>query len=163
MLIAVSLRNTKLSLRETIAAAVKSAMLARDAERTSTLRMIQAKLKDTDIAARPKGVEAVPDAEILAMMRSMIKSRRDSVAMYYRQGGREDLAMKEEAEIEVIEEFLPQTLSGDALQVAIQEAIDSSGAVGAKEIGKVIGALKTKYGAAIDMAVASVAVKAALA
>jgi len=150
-----------LSLRETITAAVKSAMLARDAERTSALRMIQAKLKDTDIAARPKGVEAVPDEEIFAMLRSMIKSRRDSVTLY-RQGGREELAVKEEAEIAVIEEFLPQTLSGDALQAAIKEAIAASGAMAAKDMGKVIGALKAKHGAALDMAIASAAVKAAL-
>jgi uncharacterized protein YqeY len=136
-------------------------MLARDAERTSALRMIQAKLKDTDIAARPKGVEAVPDEEIFAMLRSMIKSRRDSVALY-RQGGREELAAKEEAEIAVIEEFLPHTLSGEALQAAIAEAITASGASGAKDMGKVIGALKAKHGAALDMAVASAAVKAAL-
>ncbi len=80
-----------MSLREDIITAVKTAMLARDADRTSTLRMIQAKLKDTDIAARPKGGTAVPDDEIFAMLRSMIKSRRDSVTLY-RQGGREELA-----------------------------------------------------------------------
>jgi uncharacterized protein YqeY len=136
-------------------------MLARDSERTSTLRMIQAKLKDTDIAARPKGVTAVPDDEIFAMLRSMIKSRRDAVALY-RQGGREELAAKEEAEIAVIEEFLPQTLSGAALDEAIRDAISATGATSAKEMGKVIGALKAKHGAALDMALASAAVKAAL-
>ncbi len=150
-----------MSLREDITAAVKTSMLARDAERTSTLRMIQAKLKDTDIAARPKGVTSVPDDEIFAMLRSMIKSRRDAVALY-RQGGREELAAKEEAEIAVIEEFLPQTLSGDALAAAIQDAIAETGATSAKEMGKVIGALKAKHGAALDMAVASAAVKAQL-
>jgi uncharacterized protein YqeY len=150
-----------MSLREDITAAVKTAMLARDAERTSTLRMIQAKLKDTDIAARPKGVAAIPDDEIFAMLRSMIKSRRDSVALY-RQGGREELAVKEEAEISVIEEFLPQTLSGAALDAAIKSAIAETGAASAKDMGKVIGALKAKHGAALDMGVASAAVKAAL-
>jgi uncharacterized protein YqeY len=152
----------KLSLREDITAAVKSAMLARDAERTSTLRMIQAKLKDTDIAARPKGVTAIPDDEIFAMLRSMIKSRRDSVALY-RQGGREELAVKEEGEIAVIEEFLPQTLAGDALAEAIKTAIAETGAATAKDMGKVIGALKARHGAALDMGAASAAVKAALA
>jgi uncharacterized protein YqeY len=151
-----------MSLREQITAAVKTAMLARDAERTSTLRMVQAKLKDTDIAARPKGITAIPDDEIFAMLRSMIKSRRDAVALY-RQGGREELAAKEEAEISVIEEFLPQTLTGDALAAAIQAAITESGATSAKDMGKVIGALKAKHGAALDMAVVSPAVKAALA
>ncbi len=150
-----------MSLREDITAAVKTAMLARDAERTSTLRMIQAKLKDTDIAARPKGVTAIPDDEIFAMLRSMIKSRRDAVALY-RQGGREELAVKEEAEITVIEEFLPQTLSGDALTAAVAAAIAETGATTGKDMGKVIGALKAKHGAALDMGAVSVAVKAAL-
>jgi uncharacterized protein YqeY len=150
-----------MSLREQITAAVKTAMLARDAERTSTLRMVQAKLKDTDIAARPKGITAIPDDEIFAMLRSMIKSRRDAVALY-RQGGREELAAKEEAEISVIEEFLPQTLTGDALAAAIQAAITDSGATSGKDMGKVIGALKAKHGAALDMAAVSPAIKAAL-
>jgi uncharacterized protein YqeY len=150
-----------LSLRDQITAAVKTAMLARNAERTSTLRMIQAKLKDTDIAARPKGITAVPDDEIFAMLRSMIKSRRDAVALY-RQGGREELALKEESEISVIEEFLPQTLSGDALAAAIKAAIAETGATSAKDMGKVIGALKAKHGAALDMGAVSAAVKTAL-
>jgi len=151
-----------MSLREDLTAAVKAAMLARQPERTSALRMIQAKLKDTDIAARPKGVDQIPDEEIFAMLRSMIKSRRDSVAMY-RQGGREELAAKEEAEIAVISEFLPQTLEGEALEAAIKEAVAATGSASAKDMGKVIGALKAKHGAALDMAVASAAVKAALA
>lgn len=151
-----------MAIREDLTAAVKASMLARNAERTSALRMIQAKLKDTDIAARPKGVEQIPDDEILAMLRSMIKSRRDSVALY-RQGGREELAAKEEAEIAVISEFLPQTLEGDALNAAIAEAIAATGASSAKDMGKVVGALKAKHGAALDMGAASQAVKAALA
>lgn len=151
-----------MTLRETITAAVKTAMLARDAERTSTLRLVQAKLKDTDIAARPKGIAAIPDDEIFAMLRSMIKSRRDSVALY-RQGNREELAAKEEAEIAVIEEFLPQTLSGEALDAAITAAIIESGATSAKDMGKVIGALKARHGAALDMGAVSAAVKAKLA
>ena len=151
-----------MSLRTEITAAVKTAMLARDAERISTLRMIQAKLKDTDIAARPKGITEIPDDEIFAMLRSMIKSRRDAVALY-RQGHREELAAKEEAEIAVIEEFLPQTLSGPALHAAFRDAIAATGATTGKDMGKVIGALKAKHGSALDMAVASAAVKAALA
>jgi uncharacterized protein YqeY len=150
-----------MSLREEITAAVKTAMLARDAERTSALRMIQAKLKDTDIAARPKGVSAVPDDEIFAMLRSMIKSRRDSVVLY-RQGGREELAAKEEAEIAVIEEFLPKTLSGEALEAAVNAAIAATGATTAKDMGKVIGALKAAHGAALDMGATSAVVKAQL-
>jgi uncharacterized protein YqeY len=151
-----------MSLREDLTAAVKKAMLAREADRVSTLRMIQAKLKDTDIAARPKGVEAIPDDEILAMLRSMIKSRRDSVTLY-RQGAREELAAKEEAEIAIIGEFLPQTLEGEALAAAIKQAIVDSGATSAKDMGKVVGALKAKHGATLDMGMTSAAVKAALA
>jgi uncharacterized protein YqeY len=150
-----------MSIRDDFTAATKTAMLARDAARTSTLRMIQAKLKDTDIAARPKGITAVPDEEIFAMLRSMIKSRRDSVALY-EQGNRPELAAKEAAEIAVIEEFLPQTLAGDALAAAIAAAIAEIGASSPKDMGKVIGALKAKHGAALDMGVASQAVKAAL-
>ncbi len=148
-------------IRDAITGAVKAAMLARNAERTSALRLIQAKLKDADIAARPKGIAAIPDEEIIAMLRSMIKSRRDAAALY-RQGRREELAAKEEAEIAVIEEFLPNTLSGPALEAAVREAIAAAGAGSAKDIGKVIGALKAKHGAALDMAEASAAVKAAL-
>lgn len=151
-----------MAIRDELTAAVKTAMLARDAERTSTLRMIQAKLKDTDIAARPKGVDQVPDDEIMAMLRSMIKSRRDSVALY-KQGGRDELAAKEEAEIAVISEFLPQTLEGAALEEAIKDAITATGATSPKDMGKVVGALKAKHGPALDMGVASAAVKAALA
>ena len=148
-------------LREDLTAATKTSMLARDAERTSPLRMIAAKLKDSDIAARPKGLTAIPEEEIVAMLRSMIKSRRDAVALY-RQGKREELAAKEEAEIAVIEEFLPKTLAGDQLAAAIQEAIAATGATSPKEMGKVIAALKAKHGPALDMSVASAAVKAAL-
>lgn len=124
--------------------------------------MIQAKLKDADIAARPKGVTAIPDDDIIAMLRSMIKSRRDAAALYI-QGKRPELAAKEEAEIVVIEEFLPQTLTGPALDAAIAEAIAVTAAAGSKDMGKVIGALKAKHGGALDMAAVSPAVKAALA
>ena len=92
----------------------------------------------------------------------MIKSRKDSVTMYL-QGGRPELAAKEESEIVVIEEFLPQTLTGEALMDAVTAAIAETGASSAKDMGKVIGALKAKHGSALDMAVASAAVKAALA
>ena len=148
-------------IRDDLTAATKTSMLARDADRTSTLRMIAAKLKDSDIAARPKGLTAIPEEEIVAMLRSMIKSRRDAIALY-RQGKREELAAKEEAEIAVIEEFLPKTLSGDALASVIAEAIASTGATSPKDMGKVIAALKAKHGPALDMSVASSAVKAAL-
>jgi uncharacterized protein YqeY len=151
----------EMSVRDDLTAALKTAMLARDAERTSAIRLINAKLKDTDIAARPKGIDKVSDDEVFAMLRSMIKSRRDSVALY-RQGGREDLAVKEEAEIAVISEFLPATLEGEALEAAVKAVIAETGAASVKDMGKVVGALKARHGAALDMGVVSGVVKALL-
>ena len=93
-----------MGLREQFTEQVKTSMKAGNAARTSTLRMIMARLKDIDIAARPKGVDRVPDEEIVATLRGMVKSRRESVDLY-RQGNRQDLVDKEEAEIAVIEDI----------------------------------------------------------
>ncbi len=124
-----------MALRDQFTEQLKTAMLAGDAPRVSTLRMIQAKLKDTDIAARPKGIDKVPDDEILAMLRGMVKSRRESVELY-RQGNRPDLVAKEEAEIAVIEAFLPQQMDGDAIEAAVAEAIAETGAAGRQGHGQ---------------------------
>jgi uncharacterized protein YqeY len=148
-------------LRSRFTAALKTAMLARDAATTSTLRMVTAKLKDTDIAARPSGVTAVPEEQIVAMLRGMAKSRRESVELY-RQGGREELAAKEEAEIAVIESFLPQQMDAAATEVAIREAIAESGATSIKEMGKVMAVLRAKHAATMDLGKAGPLVKAAL-
>jgi uncharacterized protein len=150
-----------MALREQFTEQLKAAMRAGDAPRVSTLRMITAKLKDTDIAARPKGVAAVPDEEILAMLRGMVKSRRESVDLY-RQGNRPELAAKEEAEIALIETFLPAQMDEAALDAAVGEAIAATGAASVKEMGKVMGALKARYGAALDMGRAGGVVKAKL-
>src|SRR5580692_4180563 len=119
-------------LRDEFTGQLKAAMLAGDAPRVSTLRMITARLKDTDIAARPKGVDKVPDDEILGMLRGMAKSRRESVLLY-RQGNRPELAAKEEAEIALIESFLPQQLDAAATEAAVAAAIGETGATGIKE------------------------------
>jgi uncharacterized protein YqeY len=148
-------------LRARFTTSLKEAMLAKAAVRVSTLRMITAKLKDTDIAARPSGVTQVPDEQIVAMLRGMTKSRRESVELY-RQGGREELASKEEAEIAVIEGFLPQQLDETAMQAAVAAAIAESGAASIKEMGKVMAVLKAKHAASLDMAKAGPMVKAAL-
>jgi uncharacterized protein YqeY len=150
------------SLRNRLSDEMKSAMRSGDALRVSTLRMAMARLKDTDIAARPKGIEQVPDEDIIPMLRTMVKSRRESASMY-RQGNRPELADKEEAEVAILEEFLPKSLEGPALDEAVANAIAASGASGAKDMGKVMAALKAKHGAALDMAKASPAVKAQLA
>lgn len=150
-----------MGLRETITDSVKASMKAGDSARTSTLRMIMARLKDVDIAARPKGVTAVPDDEILSMLRGMVKSRRESVALY-EQGNRPELAAKEEAEIAVIEGFLPQQMDDAALAAAVDAAVAESGATGPKEMGKVMATLKAAHGAALDMGRAGPLVRARL-
>lgn len=140
-----------MSLREQFTDQLKAAMRAGDAPRVSTLRMILAKLKDTDIAARPKGVQAVPEEEIVAMLRGMAKSRRESVDLY-RQGQRPDLVAKEEAEIAVIEAFLPRQMDAAATEQAVAEAIAATGATGVKDMGKVMAALKARHAATLDLA-----------
>lgn len=148
-----------MSLRDRFMEELKAAMRAGEAARVSTLRMIQAKLKDTDIAARPG--PPVDDAGIVAMLRGMAKSRAESVAMY-RQGGREELAAKEEAEIAVIESFLPQQMDEAAMAAAIDAAVAETGAASVKEMGKVMAVLRAKHAATLDMAKAGPMVKARL-
>ena len=150
-----------MALREAFTERLKAAMLARDAERVSTLRMVTARLKDIDIAARPKGLTQVPEADIMAMLRGMVKSRRESVEMY-RQGNRPELAAKEEAEIAVIEGFLPQQMDEAAAAAAVAEAIAETGATGIKDMGRVMAALRAAHAATLDMAKIGQVVKARL-
>ena len=150
-----------MDLRSRFTEELKSSMRAGDAPRTSTLRMIMAKLKDTDIAARPSGVDKVPDEQIVAMLRGMAKSRRESVEMY-RQGNRPELAAKEEAEIAVIEGFLPQQMDEAATTAVVEAAIAETGASSIKEMGKVMAALTAKHAATLDMAKVGPIVKAKL-
>jgi hypothetical protein len=150
-----------MALRDQFTDQLKTSMKAGTAPRTSTLRMIMAKLKDIDIAARPKGIDKVPEDEVLAMLRGMVKSRRESVELY-KQGGRQDLVDKEEAEIGVIESFLPQQMDEAATAAAVAAAIAETGAASIKDMGKVMAALRAKYAATLDMAKAGPLVKAKL-
>jgi len=150
-----------MSLRDRFNDQLKASMKAGDAARTSTLRMILAKLKDTDIAARPKGISKVPDDEIVVMLRGMIKSRRESVELY-RQGNRADLVAKEEAEIGVLGGFLPQEMNEAAMAQAIDAVIAATGAASIKDMGKVMAALRAEHAASLDMAKAGPMVKARL-
>ena len=150
-----------MSLREQFTDQLKVSMKAGDSARTSTLRMIMAKLKDTDIAARPKGIDKVPDEEVLAMLRGMVKSRRESVTLY-EQGHRPELAAKETAEIAVIEAFLPQQMDDAAIEAAVMRAIADLGASSIKDMGKVMADLRAKHAAALDMSKAGPIVKARL-
>ncbi len=153
--------TTTAPLREQFTAQLKEAMLAKDAARVSAIRMITSRLKDVDIAARPKGITQVPDEEVIAMLRTMVKSRRESVDLY-RQGNRTDLVAKEEAEIAVIEAFLPAQMDEAATAEAVKAAIAEAGATGIKEMGKVMAVLKAKYGAVLDMGRVGPMVKAQL-
>jgi hypothetical protein len=150
-----------MALRDQFTDQLKTSMKAGDAPRTSTLRMILARLKDTDIAARPKGIDKVPDEEVLSMLRGMVKSRRESVELYI-QGNRPELAAKEEAEIAVIEAFLPQQMDAGATAAAVDAAVAETGAASIKDMGKVMAALRAKYAATLDMAKAGPLVKAKL-
>ena len=149
-----------MTLRTDFTDALKTSMKAGDSARTSTLRMILAKVKDGDIAARPGN--PLTDDQVTAALRGMVKSRRESVELY-RQGNRPELADKEEAEIAVIEGFLPQQMDDAALGAAVAAAVAETGAAGPKDMGRVMAALKAKYAASLDMARATPLVKAKLA
>ncbi|MGH7079346.1 MAG: GatB/YqeY domain-containing protein [Acetobacteraceae bacterium] len=146
-------------LRESFTEALKAAMKSGQTARTSTLRMILAGLKDADIAARPK--DPVPEAEILALLRRMVKSRQESVVLY-RQGNRLDLVDKEAAEIKVIEEFLPPEMDAKELAQAVDRAVAETGAAGPKDTGKVMAALKAAFPGRIDLSRAAQLLKARL-
>ncbi len=149
-------------LRDKLNDAMKEAMRARDQASLGTIRLILAKLKDVDIAARTEASrEGVAEDKILSMMQGMIKQRNESIALYEK-GNRADLADKEKAEIAVIERFLPQQMDEAAVAAAVREAIAAAGATSVKDMGGVMAALKGKYAGQMDFAKASAAVKKAL-
>ena len=126
-------------LRGRISAALKQAMKDKNADRLSTLRLINAAIKDKDIDARAAGQDdGVGEGEVLQILGKMVKQRRES-ARTYEEGGRLDLAEREEAEIVVIEEFLPQKLDDDAAAAAVDAAISEVGADSIRDMGKVMG------------------------
>lgn len=149
-------------LRGKLNEALKDAMRARDTTSLGAIRLILAKLKEVDIAARTEASrEGVADERILAMLQGMIKQRQESVALYEK-GGRADLADKEKAEIAVIQRFLPQQMDETEVQAAVADAIAASGARSVKDMGGVMTVLKAKYAGRMDFAKASAAVKKAL-
>lgn len=139
-----------MSLQDRIFASLKDAMKNKEVERLSTLRLINAAIKDKDIALRGEGAErGVTDAEILAILGRMVKQRQESVRAY-EEGGRLELAEKERAEIGVIEEYLPRQLGVAETEAAIDKAIEEAGASTIRDMGRVIGALKAKYTGQMD-------------
>ena len=149
-------------MRDTLTDAMKQAMRDKDSLKLSTLRLVNAAIKDQDIAERGKGNDAgLDDAAILSLLAKLVKQREDS-AKTYEDAGRAELAQKERDEVKIIEEFLPQQLSEDEITAAVKEAIASTGAEGMKDMGKVMGALKAAYAGQMDFGKAGGIVKAEL-
>lgn len=152
-----------MTMRDRLQTALKEAMKAREAERLSALRLINAAIKDRDIAARGEGQEeGISDGEILAVLGKMVKQRQES-ARIYEEGGRIELAEKELNEIKVIEEFLPRQLSPDEVEAAIAAAIAESGAASIRDMGKVMAVLKGKYTGQMDFGAVGARLKEKLA
>ena len=148
-------------IRDDIKAATIDAMKSGDKAATGTLRMVQSAIKNRDIEARTGASAADDDTLVTEVLQKMIKQRRESVELY-RKGGREELAEAEEAEIAVIERFLPQQLSDEEAQAKIREIVAETGASSMKDMGRVMALVKERLGASIEPARASGLVKAAL-
>ncbi|MGW9947018.1 uncharacterized protein YqeY [Rhizobium leguminosarum] len=145
-------------LRDQLATQQKEAMKAKNAERLSTVRLIQAAVKDRDIANRGIGKEQASDDEILQILAKMVK-QRDESAKIYEENSRPELAAKERAEIIVIQDFMPKQLSDSEVRANVSAIIAETGAAGAKDMGKVMAALKERYAGQMDFAKASATVK----
>lgn len=136
-------------LRDDINNALKTAMKEQDKERLSTLRLINAAVKDRDIANRGEGKAAVDDAELQSILARMIKQREESAKMYD-EGGRPELSAAERAEIEIIREFLPRQLDDAEVEKAIADAVEATQAESLRDMGKVMAWLKERYNGQID-------------
>jgi uncharacterized protein YqeY len=145
-------------LRDQLAAALKDAMKSKNAERLSTVRLIQAAVKDRDIANRGAGKEQASDDEILQILAKMVK-QRDESAKIYEDNARPELAAKERAEIKVVQDFMPKQLSDSDVRANIAAIITETGAAGPKDMGKVMAVLKERYAGQMDFSKASGAVK----
>jgi uncharacterized protein YqeY len=151
-----------MGLREQINDSVKEAMKAKDSKRLGTLRLINAAIKDRDIAARTEtSRDLLGDDDLLGLLAKMIKQREDSIAAYDA-GNRPELAQVERDEIAVIREFMPKQMSDDEAKAAIAKVIAETGAASVKDMGKVMNALKERYQGQMDFGKASGAVKTLL-
>jgi uncharacterized protein YqeY len=151
-----------MGLREQINDAVKEAMKAKDAKRLGTLRLINAAIKDRDIAARTADSrELLGDDDILGLLAKMIKQREDSVAAFDA-GNRPEMAQSERDEITLIREFMPKQMSPEETKAAVAAVIADVGAASIKDMGKVMSALKERYAGQMDFGKAGGAVKEAL-
>ena len=149
-------------LRDRLQTALKDAMRAKEVDRLSTLRLINAAIKDREIALRGEAdAGEVGEPEILQIMGKMVKQRQES-ARAYEEGGRLELAEKELAEIGVIQEFLPRQMSGDEIEAAITAAVAETGAASIRDCGKVMAALKGRYTGQMDFGAVGALVKGRL-
>lgn len=148
-------------IRDAIKQALVDAMKAKDEKTVSTLRMAQAAIKNRDIELRTATAPMDDDQMVIEVLTKMVKQRRESVEMYEK-GGRQELADGEKAEIAIIERFLPAMMSEDEAKAAIAGLVAELGATSAKDMGRVMGALKTRFAGQIDMGRAGALVKAAL-
>ena len=150
-------------IREEIKKQLIEAMKAGQKEKVDTLRLINSTIKDKDIADRTKGnMDGISDEAILAVLQGMIKQRKESIELY-KQGNRSELAEAEQKEVEIIQSFLPRQMDFDEMQKAIQEAVAQTGASGMKDMGKVMGMLRSQYAGQMDFSMASVEIKKILA
>ncbi len=148
-------------LRDQINNALKDAMKSGEKLKLSTLRLVNAAIKNADIEARGQGKGPLDDAALLGLLQKMIKQRQESVELYEK-GGRAELAAGERGEIEVIQGFLPKQMSDVEVEAAIKAAVAETGAASVKDMGKVIGVLRGKYAGRMDFGRASGLVKSAL-
>lgn len=145
-------------LRDDINSALKDAMKARDERSVSTLRLVNASIKNADIEARGNGKPALSDDDLLSVLQKMIKQREDSIALYEK-GGRPELAAQEKAEIDIIQGYLPKQMSDIEAGGVIQSIVHEINAQTMKDMGKVMAALKERYAGKLDFTKASAAVK----
>ena len=148
-------------LRDDLQNELKNAMKNKDMKTVAAIRLIIAGQKEKDVEARGKGLEKASDADLLSMMQTMIKQRNESIKIYL-EGNRQDLADKEQSEIDVIMRFLPKQLSESEVEDAVKSVIASTGANSIKDMGKIMGALKTKYAGQMDMGKANGLIKTLL-
>lgn len=149
-------------LRTRITESIKTAMKGKDKLRVSTLRLVTAAVKDRDIAARAEDrCEGIDDSEILSLLVKMVKQRQES-AQTYEENGRPELAEREREEIEIIREYMPKPLSEDEMKTIIASLVEDSGATCLKDMGQIMGQLKSGYAGRVDMGKAGAVVKAHL-
>lgn len=148
-------------LRETLQEALKTSMKNKDMTTVGAVRLIIAGMKDKDVDARGKGQKEASEADIMSLMQNMIKQRKDSIKIYV-DGKRQDLADKEQIEINVIETFLPKQMSDDEIENSIKSVIAEVDASSIKDMGKVMAELKSKFAGQMDFGKASGVIKSLL-